>query len=140
MDKLEPLWSESKPALSCVPPPCVSEILTPLPSQEEASSLLLQHPEVRQPPGAAGVPVSDHAGWSAAPSACFPPPTIFSLGAVEPSVSPSVGVQLCVESCPNRHLTLVKAKLGNKDDHEYYKQYCKDGVDFAKLVSVGKPS
>ncbi|XP_075893832.1 choline transporter-like protein 2 isoform X2 [Nelusetta ayraudi] len=41
--------------------------------------------------------------------------------------------QLCVESCPNRHLTLVKAKLGNKDDHDYYKQYCKVGVDFAKL-------
>ncbi|XP_030272740.1 choline transporter-like protein 2 isoform X2 [Sparus aurata] len=41
--------------------------------------------------------------------------------------------QLCVESCPDRHLTLVKAKLGNKEDREYYKQYCKDGVDFAKL-------
>uniref|UniRef100_A0A8C4H1X7 Choline transporter-like protein n=1 Tax=Dicentrarchus labrax TaxID=13489 RepID=A0A8C4H1X7_DICLA len=40
--------------------------------------------------------------------------------------------QLCVESCPDRHLTLVKAKLNSKD-HEYYKQYCKEGVDFAKL-------
>uniref|UniRef100_A0A8D3A682 Choline transporter-like protein 2 n=1 Tax=Scophthalmus maximus TaxID=52904 RepID=A0A8D3A682_SCOMX len=38
--------------------------------------------------------------------------------------------QLCVESCPDRHLTLVKAKLGSKEDHEYYKQFCKDGVDF----------
>lgn len=44
-------------------------------------------------------------------------------------------VQLCVESCPTRHLTLMKAKLGSKEDREYYKQYCKDGVDFAKLVS-----
>uniref|UniRef100_A0A671XQA7 Choline transporter-like protein n=1 Tax=Sparus aurata TaxID=8175 RepID=A0A671XQA7_SPAAU len=44
--------------------------------------------------------------------------------------------QLCVESCPDRHLTLVKAKLGNKEDREYYKQYCKDGVDFAKLVAM----
>lgn len=43
--------------------------------------------------------------------------------------------QLCVERCPDRHLTLVKAKVGNKDDHEYYRQYCKEGVDFAKLVS-----
>lgn len=42
--------------------------------------------------------------------------------------------QLCVERCPDRHLTLVKAKVGNKDDHEYYRQYCKEGVDFAKLV------
>ncbi|XP_070782898.1 choline transporter-like protein 2 isoform X1 [Enoplosus armatus] len=38
--------------------------------------------------------------------------------------------QLCVESCPDRHMTLVKAKLGSKEDREYYKQYCKEGVDF----------
>uniref|UniRef100_A0A3B5ARW1 Choline transporter-like protein 2 n=1 Tax=Stegastes partitus TaxID=144197 RepID=A0A3B5ARW1_9TELE len=31
--------------------------------------------------------------------------------------------QLCVESCPDRHLTLVKAKLGNKEDREYFKKY-----------------
>uniref|UniRef100_H3BZU4 Choline transporter-like protein n=1 Tax=Tetraodon nigroviridis TaxID=99883 RepID=H3BZU4_TETNG len=42
--------------------------------------------------------------------------------------------QLCVERCPDRHLTLVKAKVGNKDDGEYYRQYCKEGVDFAKLM------
>ncbi|XP_062244153.1 choline transporter-like protein 2 isoform X1 [Platichthys flesus] len=41
--------------------------------------------------------------------------------------------QLCVESCPDRHLTLVKAKLSNTEDHEYYKQFCKEGVNFAKL-------
>ncbi|XP_044045547.1 choline transporter-like protein 2 isoform X2 [Siniperca chuatsi] len=41
--------------------------------------------------------------------------------------------QLCVERCPDRHLTLVKAKLSNKEDREYYKQYCKEGVDFDKL-------
>ncbi|XP_068176829.1 choline transporter-like protein 2 isoform X2 [Antennarius striatus] len=40
--------------------------------------------------------------------------------------------QLCVESCPDRHLTLMKAKL-NMKDHDYYKQFCKEGVDFAKL-------
>ncbi|XP_061578983.1 choline transporter-like protein 2 isoform X1 [Cololabis saira] len=40
--------------------------------------------------------------------------------------------QLCVDKCPDRHLTLVKAKFGKKEDHEYYKRYCKDGVDFAK--------
>uniref|UniRef100_A0A8C2WL24 Choline transporter-like protein n=1 Tax=Cyclopterus lumpus TaxID=8103 RepID=A0A8C2WL24_CYCLU len=44
--------------------------------------------------------------------------------------------QLCVESCPDRHLTLVKAKLGSKEDREYFQQYCKDGVDFAKLVRI----
>uniref|UniRef100_A0AAQ5YE59 Choline transporter-like protein n=1 Tax=Amphiprion ocellaris TaxID=80972 RepID=A0AAQ5YE59_AMPOC len=41
--------------------------------------------------------------------------------------------QLCVESCPDRHLTLVKAKLGNKEDREYYQKFCKEGVDFAAL-------
>ncbi|XP_008315866.1 choline transporter-like protein 2 isoform X2 [Cynoglossus semilaevis] len=41
--------------------------------------------------------------------------------------------QLCVESCPNRHMTLVKAKVGSMEDREYYKQYCKEGVDFAKM-------
>lgn len=30
----------------------------------------------------------------------------------------------------------MKAKLGNKEDREYYQRYCKDGVDFAKLVSI----
>lgn len=39
-----------------------------------------------------------------------------------------------MERCPDRHLTLVRAKTGSKDDHEYYKTYCKEGVDFAKLV------
>uniref|UniRef100_A0A3P8TKV5 Choline transporter-like protein 2 n=1 Tax=Amphiprion percula TaxID=161767 RepID=A0A3P8TKV5_AMPPE len=39
--------------------------------------------------------------------------------------------QLCVESCPDRHLTLVKAKLGNKEDREYYQKFCKEGVDFS---------
>ncbi|XP_040891790.1 choline transporter-like protein 2 isoform X2 [Toxotes jaculatrix] len=41
--------------------------------------------------------------------------------------------QLCVESCPNRHLTLVKVKVGNKEDREYYEQYCKEGVDISKM-------
>ncbi|XP_056265668.1 choline transporter-like protein 2 isoform X3 [Pseudoliparis swirei] len=41
--------------------------------------------------------------------------------------------QLCVEKCPDRHLTLVKAKLGSKEDREYFQQFCKDGVDIAKL-------
>uniref|UniRef100_A0A3B4B8P7 Choline transporter-like protein n=1 Tax=Periophthalmus magnuspinnatus TaxID=409849 RepID=A0A3B4B8P7_9GOBI len=38
--------------------------------------------------------------------------------------------QLCVEKCPDKHLTLIKAKL--MGEHEYYKQFCKDGVDFTK--------
>ncbi|XP_051801512.1 choline transporter-like protein 2 isoform X2 [Acanthochromis polyacanthus] len=41
--------------------------------------------------------------------------------------------QLCVESCPDRHLTLMKAKLGNNEDREYYQKFCKEGVDFAAL-------
>uniref|UniRef100_A0A8C5DMI1 Choline transporter-like protein n=1 Tax=Gouania willdenowi TaxID=441366 RepID=A0A8C5DMI1_GOUWI len=44
--------------------------------------------------------------------------------------------QLCVESCPDRHLTLVKAKLGTKEDHDYYRRYCKEGVDFLCLSSL----
>ncbi|XP_033480064.1 choline transporter-like protein 2 isoform X1 [Epinephelus lanceolatus] len=40
--------------------------------------------------------------------------------------------QVCVEKCPDRHMTLVKAKIGNKDDREYFKQFCKDGVNFTK--------
>uniref|UniRef100_A0A3Q0RJP1 Choline transporter-like protein n=1 Tax=Amphilophus citrinellus TaxID=61819 RepID=A0A3Q0RJP1_AMPCI len=35
--------------------------------------------------------------------------------------------QLCVESCPDRHLTLIKAKLGNNEDRQYYSKYCKEG-------------
>ncbi|KAM9770091.1 choline transporter-like protein 2 isoform 1-T1 [Menidia menidia] len=41
--------------------------------------------------------------------------------------------QLCVEKCPNKYLTLVKAKLGTKEDHEYYKRYCREGTDFTAL-------
>ncbi|XP_076001400.1 choline transporter-like protein 2 isoform X1 [Genypterus blacodes] len=40
--------------------------------------------------------------------------------------------QLCVESCPTRHLTLIKAKL-NKEDQEYYKQFCREDVDISKM-------
>ncbi|XP_055014084.1 choline transporter-like protein 2 isoform X2 [Boleophthalmus pectinirostris] len=38
--------------------------------------------------------------------------------------------QLCVEKCPDKHLTLIKAKM--MGEHEYYKQFCKEGVDFSK--------
>uniref|UniRef100_A0A4W5NTY7 Choline transporter-like protein n=1 Tax=Hucho hucho TaxID=62062 RepID=A0A4W5NTY7_9TELE len=40
--------------------------------------------------------------------------------------------QLCVESCPTKHMTLVNAYL-NKGEQEYYKQFCKEGVDFSKM-------
>ncbi|XP_053189399.1 choline transporter-like protein 2 isoform X1 [Scomber japonicus] len=40
--------------------------------------------------------------------------------------------QLCIESCPNRHLTLLKAKT-NTEDLEYYSRFCKEGVDIKKL-------
>ncbi|KAJ8001745.1 hypothetical protein DPEC_G00172630 [Dallia pectoralis] len=41
--------------------------------------------------------------------------------------------QLCVESCPTKYTTLVKAFLNN-NDKEYYKQFCKEGVDFTKMT------
>ncbi|XP_051568187.1 choline transporter-like protein 2 isoform X1 [Myxocyprinus asiaticus] len=39
--------------------------------------------------------------------------------------------QICVESCPNKFMTLVKATR-NKNDMEYYKQFCKEGFDITK--------
>ncbi|XP_072240508.1 choline transporter-like protein 2 isoform X2 [Leuresthes tenuis] len=41
--------------------------------------------------------------------------------------------QICVKKCPHRYLTLLKAKLGSTEDHEYYKRYCKEGFDFATM-------
>ncbi|CAL8330887.1 unnamed protein product [Merluccius merluccius] len=39
--------------------------------------------------------------------------------------------QLCVERCPTKHLTLLTTKLSfDKEEQEYYKQYCKEGVNF----------
>lgn len=41
--------------------------------------------------------------------------------------------QICVERCPNKFMTLVKALQNkNEDDREYYKQFCKEGVDMTK--------
>ncbi|XP_016373983.1 choline transporter-like protein 2 [Sinocyclocheilus rhinocerous] len=39
--------------------------------------------------------------------------------------------QICVERCPDKFMTLLKA-LRNEDDREYYKQFCKEGVDMTK--------
>ncbi|KAM7418614.1 hypothetical protein PAMA_015969 [Pampus argenteus] len=42
--------------------------------------------------------------------------------------------QVCVESCPDRYLTFSKTMLvGSKEDREYYKRFCKEGVDFTKM-------
>lgn len=110
---------------------------TALTQQEEASSVVLQHPEMCQSSGAAGVPVSHHTGQKRYLRIFHAHCNIFPISnGYSPWLYVVVCVQLCVESCPDRHLTLVKAKLGNKEDREYYKQYCKDGVDFAKLVSI----
>ncbi|KAF7661383.1 hypothetical protein LDENG_00262710 [Lucifuga dentata] len=35
--------------------------------------------------------------------------------------------QICVEKCPEKFMTLIKAYTNSKD-FEYYKKYCKDGV------------
>uniref|UniRef100_A0A671SUQ0 Choline transporter-like protein n=1 Tax=Sinocyclocheilus anshuiensis TaxID=1608454 RepID=A0A671SUQ0_9TELE len=42
--------------------------------------------------------------------------------------------QICVERCPDKFMTLLKA-LQNEDDREYYKQFCKEGVDMTKVSS-----
>uniref|UniRef100_A0A8C1FW05 Choline transporter-like protein n=1 Tax=Cyprinus carpio carpio TaxID=630221 RepID=A0A8C1FW05_CYPCA len=42
--------------------------------------------------------------------------------------------QICVERCPNKFMTLVKALL-KEDDREYYKQFCKEGVDMTKVIT-----
>lgn len=42
-------------------------------------------------------------------------------------------LQLCVERCPDRHLTLIKAKLGSLAERKYYEQYCKEGVDITTV-------
>ncbi|XP_062853268.1 choline transporter-like protein 2 isoform X4 [Trichomycterus rosablanca] len=41
--------------------------------------------------------------------------------------------QMCVEKCPDRFLTLVKARL-NKDDLLYYSQFCKEGTNFTQTA------
>uniref|UniRef100_A0A672TAS1 Choline transporter-like protein n=1 Tax=Sinocyclocheilus grahami TaxID=75366 RepID=A0A672TAS1_SINGR len=42
--------------------------------------------------------------------------------------------QICVERCPDKFMTLLKA-LQNEEDREYYKQFCKEGVDMRKVSS-----
>ncbi|ROL41716.1 Choline transporter-like protein 2 [Anabarilius grahami] len=39
--------------------------------------------------------------------------------------------QICVEKCPTKFMTLVKALQDDKD-RDYYKQFCKEGVDMTK--------
>lgn len=34
---------------------------------------------------------------------------------------------MCVEKCPEKFMTLIKA-YSNKNDFDYYKKFCKDGV------------
>ncbi|XP_060774517.1 choline transporter-like protein 2 isoform X3 [Neoarius graeffei] len=41
--------------------------------------------------------------------------------------------QICVEKCPDRFLTLVKAKQNNQD-LQYYSQFCKEGVDVTQTT------
>uniref|UniRef100_A0A3Q3ESN3 Choline transporter-like protein n=1 Tax=Labrus bergylta TaxID=56723 RepID=A0A3Q3ESN3_9LABR len=46
--------------------------------------------------------------------------------------------QMCVEKCPEKFLTLVKAYTNNKD-FDYYKQFCKEGVtnSMVKILRLG---
>ncbi|XP_031419692.1 choline transporter-like protein 2 isoform X2 [Clupea harengus] len=43
--------------------------------------------------------------------------------------------QICVDTCPNKFLTLANARLSSKEgeDMNYYKKFCKD-VDFSQLT------
>ncbi|KAL4657972.1 choline transporter-like protein 2 isoform X2 [Arapaima gigas] len=41
--------------------------------------------------------------------------------------------QICVEKCPDRFLTLINAL--NSKEMDYYKLYCKEGVDLTKLTA-----
>ncbi|XP_066520288.1 choline transporter-like protein 2 isoform X2 [Hoplias malabaricus] len=43
--------------------------------------------------------------------------------------------QICVEKCPDRFLTLLKA-MKNQDDLEYYTQFCKEGVDITQIAPL----
>ncbi|XP_030637344.1 choline transporter-like protein 2 isoform X2 [Chanos chanos] len=40
--------------------------------------------------------------------------------------------QICVESCPNKYITLLKA-LKSKEDRDYYKQFCKADKDISTM-------
>ncbi|KAL7825768.1 hypothetical protein SRHO_G00335060 [Serrasalmus rhombeus] len=42
--------------------------------------------------------------------------------------------QICVEKCPERFLTLAKAIL-NKEDMQYFSQFCKEGVDTTMMAT-----
>uniref|UniRef100_A0A3B4Y1B0 Choline transporter-like protein n=1 Tax=Seriola lalandi dorsalis TaxID=1841481 RepID=A0A3B4Y1B0_SERLL len=46
--------------------------------------------------------------------------------------------QLCVEKCPEKFMTLVKA-YANKKDFDYYKNFCKEGVTntMVKILRLG---
>lgn len=88
-------------------------------SQEEAFPFLLRHRQVREPAGAAGIPVPDHAGtaWPLGITA-FPE---FPSGSCSPRV-PSP-VQICVSKCPDRYMTYLTA-YSNAAALEYYRDFC----------------
>ncbi|XP_056443033.1 choline transporter-like protein 2 isoform X1 [Gadus chalcogrammus] len=42
--------------------------------------------------------------------------------------------QICVETCPKEHLTLLTAKLSlDRKKQDYYRSYCKEGTNFTKM-------
>lgn len=45
--------------------------------------------------------------------------------------------QICVEQCPTKFMTLVKA-LQDEKERDYYKRFCKEGVDMTKVSYVQK--
>ena len=87
-----------------------------------------------QSASAAGVPVSHHTGLTQQYLCAYDYCYYFHSSHHFLMIVCCCLSQLCIESCPNRHLTLLKAKT-NKEDLEYYSQFCKEGVDIRKLVS-----
>ena len=117
-------------------------------SQEETFPLLLRHREVRQPAGAAAVPVPDHAGSD--PAARGSPDASLRSGKAEgfaawfPCVFTwrrravaSSPTQICVGECPDRYLTYLSA-YGSRTpaELEYYRQFCVP--EFHDLQKVGR--
>lgn len=87
-----------------------------------------------QSASAAGVPVSHHTGLTQQRLCAYDYCYYFHSSHHFLMIVCCCLSQLCIESCPNRHLTLLKAKT-NTEDLEYYSRFCKEGVDIRMLVS-----
>ena len=128
--------------------------------QSEALFVLLQHHEVCQSLGAAGVPVSYHTSRSThtRPNLYLLTRIIF-VHTTPPWLFPIIDncratvcvcselillhtlflvtfpPQMCVEKCPDKFMTLVKAYI-NKEDFKYYKNFCQEGLTDTMVLKM----